>query len=380
MMQRVHAPEKNSCCPYRQKKSGMFAPRGFARRTEDNEQDAVPQARPLFDSSFAAVSLFPPVQPKLAAARGGMEQEADAASSEEWFDEDAGAAEPVQAKPEPNRTGMPDRLKAGIEALSGIDMSDVRVHANSPKPARLNALAYTQGNQIYMGPGQERHLPHEAWHAVQQKQGRVRATGQMERMKVNEEVNLELEASEMGQRATFSGGGSPSLKMVSGQLTYDEDQMNSKAVQLRKLSEGEIENLVSNQIIQCARLVKCNAEATVNGHEFRVEGRNRNEANTTTIINGTPQVAGVFNELTQPQNTNVSRYNCAEPNALAEIISGARGLFGNHIPHISRLVIEGATTSGRDYVRCGWCSQWAPVGQNAEVITNRDQNGNLIQH
>ncbi len=31
-----------------------------------------------------------------------------------------------------NRTGLPDQLKAGIESLSGIDMSDVRVHANSP--------------------------------------------------------------------------------------------------------------------------------------------------------------------------------------------------------------------------------------------------------
>ena len=59
----------------------------------------------------------------------------------------------VQAKCEPNRTRMPDRLKAGIEALSGIDMSDVRVHANSYRPARLGALAYAQCNQIYLGQG-----------------------------------------------------------------------------------------------------------------------------------------------------------------------------------------------------------------------------------
>lgn len=35
---------------------------------------------------------------------------------------------PVQAKSEPNHTGLPDQLKAGIESLSGMDMSDVRVH------------------------------------------------------------------------------------------------------------------------------------------------------------------------------------------------------------------------------------------------------------
>jgi len=80
--------------------------------------------------------------------------------------------------PGENRTGMPDPLKAGLEQLSGLDMSDVRVRYNSPKPAELQALAYAQGNQIHLGPGQERHLPHEAWHVVQQKQGRVRPTVQ----------------------------------------------------------------------------------------------------------------------------------------------------------------------------------------------------------
>ena len=78
-----------------------------------------------------------------------------------------------------NATGLPDKLKAGIESLSGIAMDGVRVHYNSSKPARFHALAYTQGTQIHVAPGQARHLPHEAWHAVQQKQGRVRQTARM---------------------------------------------------------------------------------------------------------------------------------------------------------------------------------------------------------
>ncbi|MDD4653068.1 MAG: DUF4157 domain-containing protein, partial [Methanothrix sp.] len=98
---------------------------------------------------------------------------------------------------------MPDRLKAGIESLSGIDMSDVRVHAYSDRPARMNALAYTQGNQIHLGPGQEKHLPHEAWHAAQQKQGRVRATKQMMKgVAANDDAKLEKEADAMGQAAS----------------------------------------------------------------------------------------------------------------------------------------------------------------------------------
>lgn len=108
---------------------------------------------------------------------------------------------PVQTKSEPNHTGLPDRLKTGIESLSGMDMSDVRVHANSDKPERLNALAYAQGNSIHLAPGQEQHLPHEAWHLVQQRQGRVKPTLQAKGVGINDEPGLEREAERMGEKA-----------------------------------------------------------------------------------------------------------------------------------------------------------------------------------
>jgi hypothetical protein len=102
----------------------------------------------------------------------------------------------------PSRTGLPDRLKAGVERLSGVAMDDVQVHYNSSKPAGIGALAYTQGTDIHVGPGQERHLPHEAWHVVQQEQGRVRATLQMRGFGINDDQGLEREADEMGAEAT----------------------------------------------------------------------------------------------------------------------------------------------------------------------------------
>ena len=40
--------------------------------------------------------------------------------------------------------GLPGPLKSGIENLSGVDMSDVKVHYNSSKPAQLNALFFNQ--------------------------------------------------------------------------------------------------------------------------------------------------------------------------------------------------------------------------------------------
>lgn len=101
-----------------------------------------------------------------------------------------------------NNTGLPDNLKTGIEQLSGIDISDVKVHYNSDKPSQLQAHAYAQGTDIHVAPGQERHLPHEAWHVVQQKQGRVKPTLQMKTgVYVNDDTGLEHEADVMGAKA-----------------------------------------------------------------------------------------------------------------------------------------------------------------------------------
>ena len=101
-----------------------------------------------------------------------------------------------------NRTGMPDQLKTGLEQLSGQDLSDVRVHYNSPQPAQLMADAYAQGTDIHLGPGQERHLPHEGWHTVQQMQGRVQPTMQAHGAQINDSAALEKEADVMGKKAT----------------------------------------------------------------------------------------------------------------------------------------------------------------------------------
>jgi hypothetical protein len=108
--------------------------------------------------------------------------------------------ESVQKKA--NDTGLPDNLKSGVENLSGYAMDDVKVHYNSSKPNELNAHAYAQGTDIHMAPGQEKHLPHEAWHVVQQKQGRVKPTMQMKgKVNVNDDKGLENEADVMGAKA-----------------------------------------------------------------------------------------------------------------------------------------------------------------------------------
>lgn len=101
-----------------------------------------------------------------------------------------------------NRTGLPDNLKVGVEALSGYAMDDVKVHYNSSKPAQLHAHAYAQGTDIHLAPGQEKHLPHETWHVVQQKQRRVKPTMQLKgKVNINDDKGLEREADVMGGKA-----------------------------------------------------------------------------------------------------------------------------------------------------------------------------------
>jgi len=93
-----------------------------------------------------------------------------------------------------NNTGLPDSIKTRVENLSGYSMDDVKVHYNSSKPAEVSALAFTKGSDIHVAPGQEKHLPHEAWHVVQQKQGRVQPTFQMKDISINTNDFLEQEA------------------------------------------------------------------------------------------------------------------------------------------------------------------------------------------
>ncbi len=140
-----------------------------------------------FGHHFASIPVYPPEAPaSTPVQRKHMTDDEPAASTEQ----------------RPNHTGLPAHLKAGIENLSGFSLDNVKVHYNSNKPAQVNALAYTQGTEIHVAPGQERHLAHEAWHVVQQAQGRVKPTMQLKgEVPVNDDEGLEREADVMGEKA-----------------------------------------------------------------------------------------------------------------------------------------------------------------------------------
>ena len=153
-----------------------------------------------------------------------------------------------------NKTGLPDNLKSGIENLSGYSMDDVNVHYNSNKPKQLQAHAFAQGTDIHVASGQEKHLPHEAWHVAQQKQGRVKPTLQMKgNVPVNDDAGLEKEADVMGAKAV-------QLKQTDKNVT--EQSVQTPTIQrapdesIRKVTDDRMNDLVDNVSDMLKRLMK----------------------------------------------------------------------------------------------------------------------------
>jgi hypothetical protein len=172
------------------------------KQTETDRTQETPEQKPTNPKQTIQRAIDPSRLPLYAKAWGNRPPPGLRLTDPEQVSHEEGPlqrqAEPLQRKE--NNTGLPDALKAGVEGLSGMAMDDVQVHYNSPKPAEVQALAYTQGAEIHVGPGQEQHLAHETWHVVQQKQGRVQATMQMKGVAINDDEGLEREADVMGYK------------------------------------------------------------------------------------------------------------------------------------------------------------------------------------
>lgn len=101
-----------------------------------------------------------------------------------------------ETKPERNNTGLSDSMKQALEQKTGFSADDVRVYRNSPLPARVGALAFSEGSDIHLGPGNDRFLNHELGHWVQKKMGRVSITKIENGIPINDDPALEQEADQ----------------------------------------------------------------------------------------------------------------------------------------------------------------------------------------
>jgi hypothetical protein len=105
--------------------------------------------------------------------------------------------------------GIPSPVLGRMEHALGQDFSNVRLHRNSSKASEMGALAYTQGDEVHLAPGQfqpdtapgQQLLGHELTHVAQQRQGRVRPTMQLKGVGINDDDSLEREADTIGMMA-----------------------------------------------------------------------------------------------------------------------------------------------------------------------------------
>lgn len=124
--------------------------------------------------------------------------------------------ESVQLKDNPDNTRLSENLKAGIENLSGCNLNNVK-----------------EGMDIFVAPGKEKHLLHEAWHIVQQNQG----TMQLQGVNVNNNEVFEKKVDFVGNKAI-------QLEPLLGIQENDDEKIRKLAYELYKQRkrQGEKEN------------------------------------------------------------------------------------------------------------------------------------------
>ena len=106
-------------------------------------------------------------------------------------------------------TALPEEVQMKMESAFGESFANVNIHKNSPQAKDLNALAFTQGNDVHFAPGQfnpnsqrgQELIGHEFAHVKQQREGRVKPTVQTKGVSINNDEHLEREADEMGKKA-----------------------------------------------------------------------------------------------------------------------------------------------------------------------------------
>ncbi len=123
----------------------------------------------------------------------------------------SGAAPVIQKKEGP----FPEEVQAKMESSFGEDFSNVSVQTDSQKAVELNALAYTQGEEIHFAPGQyntathdgQKLIGHELAHVSQQRSGNVASTIQAKGVDINDDAALEKQADSMGEKAASASPG-----------------------------------------------------------------------------------------------------------------------------------------------------------------------------
>lgn len=292
----------------------------YANSTQENKSQsiatAVSQKKSKSQSTFKIVDNRPEAieQRKLQDMANNSPQAKQAAQLQSISQQNSLQEPPIQKKA--NDTGLPDNLKSGVENLSGYSMDDVRVHYNSDNPAQLQAHAYAQGTDIHIAPGQEKHLPHEAWHVVQQKQGRVKPTLQMkDKVNVNDDAGLENEADVMGAKAARLGSNGHQNNELKASSTHPHFVQRKMGVEFE--SEWKVYDDKTTPIGK-----KLHKKKVTGTGEFRVE----NDGGELEFVSDPPSSdgAGLLKTVGKMQNfANTMISNNKKSERLESLVDGA---------------------------------------------------------
>jgi hypothetical protein len=170
------------------------------------QREAAPEEEEQLQGKFDATAQREAAPEEEEAMQGKFAQlKCDACEQEEA---QAKTETTTQAKSDaPN--GLSGDVRGKMENSFGADFSGVNIHTNSLQAKEIGALAYTQGSDVHFAPGQynpetqsgQELLGHELTHVVQQREGRVEPTTQVNGMPVNDNHGLENEADTLGAKA-----------------------------------------------------------------------------------------------------------------------------------------------------------------------------------
>ena len=174
------------------------------------------------------------------------------AESREPFTEPAGffphpfinISAPVQKKEE-KEGNLPNDIQMKMEDAFETDFSDVTVHQDSAAARDLQAVAYTQENEIHFAPGHnpfssfgQEVLGHELSHVVQQKSGIVQTTHQESGFNVNADEKLEKQADTEGKKAANGQKVNSGKPLISNPVS-NSVQKKSQPIQLWRDLPGQ---------------------------------------------------------------------------------------------------------------------------------------------
>jgi hypothetical protein len=161
-----------------------------------------------------------------------------------------------EPRSETNNAEVPAPLRQKMETAFGENFSAVRVHSGSQKAVALDALAFTQGNDIHLAPGHwmpetrkgQELLGHELTHVVQQSKGYVQAAFSSNGYLVNDDPFLEQEADVLGTKAAH--GEPVTLKPRSPNVSRHSEPLQTKTeFATDTSSENDIELDEPNKVV-----------------------------------------------------------------------------------------------------------------------------------